>query len=188
VLLKFQSIYQAASTALPWPVTVTLPPSSARRFVVLPVLGLILVRCYVPTTVGIANSRFMGSGFHADTYPTTPSLGECFFMFVSQFSSDASYSHVLGYLGAVKCVAQTLKRLPDCGHSAIMACSIDPSTFKCKKICGVACPRAHPCPLLCSDDCGDCQFPIYRVELPCGHTPHSIPWRELFFFRLPIPF
>ena len=76
VLLKLQSVYQTASIGLPWPVAEILPPSSARRFVGLPVLGLILVRCYVPTTVGFANSQFMGSSCHADTCPT-PSLGEC---------------------------------------------------------------------------------------------------------------
>ena len=40
----------------------------------------------------------------------------------------------------------------------------------------VTCPRAHPCPLLCSDDCGDCKFPVYGVRLPCGHTAISVPW------------
>ena len=110
------------------------------------------------------------------------------FRFISQFPSEASYSHMLENLEAVKCVAQTSKRLPDCEHSATMACSRDPATFKCKEICGVTCPRAHPCPLLCSDDCGACQFPIYGVELPCGHTHDSIPWQVLFMLVAQLPF
>ena len=50
--------------------------------------------------------------------------------------------------------------------------------MKCIHPCvRVTCPRAHPCPLLCSDECGDCKFPIYDVKLPCGHIAKSVYWR-----------
>jgi hypothetical protein len=50
--------------------------------------------------------------------------------------------------------------------------------MKCDQPCvKIACPRAHPCPNLCSDPCGNCMFPVYSVKLPCGHTAKSIPWR-----------
>ncbi|KAI9445910.1 hypothetical protein H4582DRAFT_515802 [Lactarius indigo] len=52
--------------------------------------------------------------------------------------------------------------------------------MKCNQPCvRVTCPRAHPCPKLCSDDCGDCMFPMYDVELPCGHIAKSVPCHEL---------
>src|ERR1700761_7030191 len=57
--------------------------------------------------------------------------------------------------------------------------------MKCDQPCvRVTCPRAHPCPLLCSDDCGDCKFPMYDVKLPCGHTAKSVPWRVPSEFAL----
>jgi hypothetical protein len=50
--------------------------------------------------------------------------------------------------------------------------------MKCNQPCvRLGCPRAHPCPKLCSDECGDCQFPIYDVKLPCGHSPDFVPWQ-----------
>jgi hypothetical protein len=69
----------------------------------------------------------------------------------------------------------------------------DHRRMKCNELCQrVICPRAHPCPFLCSDHCGNCKFPIYEVELPCNHTAESVPWRVLsksfaHFYRL-IPF
>jgi hypothetical protein len=52
--------------------------------------------------------------------------------------------------------------------------------MKCNQPCvRVTCPRAHPCPLLCSDNCGDCHFPVYDVKLPCGHAKKSVPWQVL---------
>ena len=50
--------------------------------------------------------------------------------------------------------------------------------MKCNQPCvRITCPRAHPCPLLCSDVCGDCMFPVYGVKLPCGHIASSVPWQ-----------
>ena len=54
--------------------------------------------------------------------------------------------------------------------------------MKCDQPCmRASCPRRHPCQLLCSEDCGNCMFPIYDVKLPCGHKVRSVPWQALLF-------
>ncbi|KAH9043919.1 hypothetical protein EDB85DRAFT_732741 [Lactarius pseudohatsudake] len=71
-----------------------------------------------------------------------------------------------------------------CGHLCRSVC---PTTnqdshrrTKCNQPCvRVTCPRAHPCPKLCSDDCGNCMFPMYNVKLPCGHIVKSVPCHQL---------
>ena len=61
---------------------------------------------------------------------------------------------MLETLKAVKCVAQTSKRLPNCEHSATMACSSDPATFKCKEVCGCL---TTCCSRKCTSRCNECQ-------------------------------
>ncbi len=57
--------------------------------------------------------------------------------------------------------------------------------MKCNQPCvRVTCARAHPCPRLCFEDCGDCEFPVYGVKLPCGHVAKSVPWQVLSDFAL----
>lgn len=46
----------------------------------------------------------------------------------------------------------------------------------CPQSCRRLCTRGHPCNKQCEDSCGDCQFPIADVELPCGHRRPSVPW------------
>ena len=70
----------------------------------------------------------------------------------------------------------------------VFQCHTDTDNHKrmrCDQPCvKVTCPRAHPCPLLCSDPCGDCTFPMYGVNLPCGHTAQSVAWRVPSEFAL----
>ncbi|KAH9987465.1 AAA domain-containing protein [Russula compacta] len=70
-----------------------------------------------------------------------------------------------------------------CGHVCPSMCHADQDNhrrMKCNQRClRISCPRMHPCPLLCSDDCGDCKFPIYDVKLPCGHTAKFVPCHML---------
>ncbi|KAH8998233.1 hypothetical protein EDB86DRAFT_3234341 [Lactarius hatsudake] len=65
-----------------------------------------------------------------------------------------------------------------CGH-----CHTDQDNhrrMKCDQPCvRVTCPRAHPCPKRCSEDCGNCMFPVYNVKLPCGHITKSVPCHKL---------
>ncbi len=61
---------------------------------------------------------------------------------------------MLENLKAVKCVAQTSKRLPGCEHSATMACSRDPATVMCKEICGGS---TTCCSRRCTSRCHECQ-------------------------------
>ncbi|KAH9014346.1 hypothetical protein EDB85DRAFT_875353 [Lactarius pseudohatsudake] len=70
-----------------------------------------------------------------------------------------------------------------CGHVCPSICHTDQdyhTRTKCNRPCvRVTCPRAHPCPKLCSEDCGNCMFPIYNVRLPCGHIVKSVPCHKL---------
>ncbi|KAI0294246.1 hypothetical protein B0F90DRAFT_1758208 [Multifurca ochricompacta] len=78
------------------------------------------------------------------------------------------------------CLRQCEFRLA-CGHVCPSMCHTDRDnhlSMKCNHAClRVTCPRSHPCPLLCFQDCGECKFPVYDVKLPCGHTAKSVPWQ-----------
>ncbi|KAH9170426.1 hypothetical protein EDB89DRAFT_1304023 [Lactarius sanguifluus] len=88
--------------------------------------------------------------------------------------------HKLENLETIECFVPVSKRLPGCEHCVTMACSGDPSNLVCKEICGRhTCPRAHPCPKRCSEDCGNCMSPMYNVKLPCGHITKSVPCHKL---------
>ncbi|KAI0375984.1 hypothetical protein BV20DRAFT_31266 [Pilatotrama ljubarskyi] len=71
----------------------------------------------------------------------------------------------------------------DCGHICPSACHAAPDnhrSIRCLEPCTrTPCPRAHPCPRRCSDDCGKCEFPVYDVLLPCGHSAKKIPCHKL---------
>ncbi|KAH9934853.1 uncharacterized protein B0H18DRAFT_489837 [Fomitopsis serialis] len=55
-------------------------------------------------------------------------------------------------------------------------CSRQSFENRCMERCTrTPCPRRHPCTKRCSDDCGNCQFPIYGVKLPCGHIKDRVP-------------
>ncbi|KAH9007625.1 hypothetical protein EDB83DRAFT_2236280 [Lactarius deliciosus] len=67
-----------------------------------------------------------------------------------------------------------------CGHVCPSMCHTDLDNhrrMRCNQPCvRVTCPRAHPCPKLCFEDCGNCMFPIYNIKLPCGHIAKSVPF------------
>ncbi|KAI0338622.1 hypothetical protein BDW22DRAFT_1362689 [Trametopsis cervina] len=76
------------------------------------------------------------------------------------------------------CLLPCATQMP-CGHICPSVChdtrDNHRSTF-CHMPCSrTPCPRRHPCDRECSQDCGDCQFPMYSVRLPCGHEIDSIP-------------
>jgi hypothetical protein len=85
----------------------------------------------------------------------------------SSVPSDASSSYMLENLKTVKCVAQTSKRLPDCEHNAIMACSKDPATFTCKEVCG---GLTTCCSRKCTSRCHECQK-VTKEKAPGGSRP-----------------
>ncbi|RPD60417.1 hypothetical protein L226DRAFT_469457 [Lentinus tigrinus ALCF2SS1-7] len=70
-----------------------------------------------------------------------------------------------------------------CGHICPSAChsAIDNHrSIQCLEPCNrTPCPRKHPCQKRCSDECGDCQFPMYHVVLPCGHIGNKVPCHML---------
>ncbi|KAI0056438.1 hypothetical protein BV25DRAFT_1872764 [Artomyces pyxidatus] len=84
------------------------------------------------------------------------------------------------------CLAPCNARLP-CGHTCPSVCHADLDNHRrmpCDQACTrVPCPRGHPCPRRCCEDCGDCQFPFYDVELPCGHRAKTIPCHRLETLR-----
>lgn len=50
-------------------------------------------------------------------------------------------------------------------------------SVKCEAPCNrTPCPRRHPCSRRCSDECGECLFPMYQILLPCGHVATKVPW------------
>ncbi|KAL1734067.1 hypothetical protein EV714DRAFT_203327 [Schizophyllum commune] len=61
-----------------------------------------------------------------------------------------------------------------CGHTCQSVCHPDlemHGRMKCTMPCPrIKCPRQHPCPSECGQPCGDCEFPMYNVQLPCGHV------------------
>ena len=59
-----------------------------------------------------------------------------------------------------------------CGHVCTLKChTSDPfhRAFVCKKPCTKTCPEGHPCPKLCSDECGACMKPVEKLMPKCGH-------------------
>ncbi|PIL26781.1 hypothetical protein GSI_11117 [Ganoderma sinense ZZ0214-1] len=80
------------------------------------------------------------------------------------------------------CVLPCNARL-SCGHNCPSACHAvldNHRNTKCMEPCNrTPCPRQHPCSKRCSDDCGKCEFPMYAVLLPCGHTAPKVPCHML---------
>ncbi|KAI9456882.1 hypothetical protein HD554DRAFT_1839076 [Boletus coccyginus] len=69
-----------------------------------------------------------------------------------------------------------------CGHLCPFKCHCDDPNHvavMCTKPCRRLCPRDHPCRKDCHTPCGDCQFPVPNVQLPCGHVKDSIPCYRL---------
>ncbi|KAI5848750.1 hypothetical protein DFP73DRAFT_583390 [Morchella snyderi] len=69
------------------------------------------------------------------------------------------------------------KRLESCGHRCYSKCHSDGmhKTVSCAQPCNrlhEACQ--HPCKRLCSDDCGQCEVPVYNFRIPCGHIEKEI--------------
>ncbi|KAI0696188.1 hypothetical protein BC835DRAFT_1272285 [Cytidiella melzeri] len=76
------------------------------------------------------------------------------------------------------CLLPCATKMP-CGHICPAVChdtrDNHRSTF-CNARCNrTPCPRLHPCERRCSEDCGDCEFPMYNVRLPCGHEEAVVP-------------
>ncbi|OSX56354.1 hypothetical protein POSPLADRAFT_1037619 [Postia placenta MAD-698-R-SB12] len=65
-----------------------------------------------------------------------------------------------------------------CGHNCPSSCHAaldNHRSTKCNEACNrTPCPRGHPCSRRCWEDCGDCEFPVYGITLPCGHVKDRI--------------
>lgn len=68
--------------------------------------------------------------------------------------TDFQDSHRLDNLEGVDCDFQMEKPLPTCEHTAVMACSQDPSQYRCSTRCGLA---MTCCSKSCNAPCHVCQ-------------------------------
>ncbi|KAI6119903.1 hypothetical protein EDD16DRAFT_1579433 [Pisolithus croceorrhizus] len=69
-----------------------------------------------------------------------------------------------------------------CGHLCPFKCHPDDSNHMsvvCDRPCRRLCHRDHPCRKVCSAPCGDCNFPVPNVHLPCGHIKATVPCYQL---------
>jgi len=72
------------------------------------------------------------------------------------------------FMKCERCEALVKKKVPSCGHIQLVPCWMKPDEFKCQNKCNKTCTNGHPCPLKCSEECGDC--PETSVEIRnCGH-------------------
>ncbi|CAG8561182.1 11716_t:CDS:10, partial [Acaulospora morrowiae] len=63
-------------------------------------------------------------------------------------------------------------RALNCGHICPYKCHPDDPnhiSIFCKKECNRLHECGHPCKRLCGEKCGECNFPVGDIELPCGH-------------------
>ena len=60
------------------------------------------------------------------------------------------------------------KKLPKCGHIQPVPCWMKPDEFECRRKCEKTCTNGHPCPLKCSENCGDCMETSVAIH-SCGH-------------------
>ena len=67
------------------------------------------------------------------------------------------------------CKEKVPKTMPICGHTKIVSCYKDPSTFRCTNPCEKACKMGHKCQNLCHEPCGPCVNMVDQ-ELRCGHV------------------
>ncbi|KAI8974770.1 hypothetical protein BD414DRAFT_424028 [Trametes punicea] len=71
----------------------------------------------------------------------------------------------------------------NCGHICPSTCHAAPDehrSMRCTAPCDrTPCPRRHPCSRRCFEDCGRCEFPMYKVILPCGHVAEKVPCYKL---------
>jgi len=58
------------------------------------------------------------------------------------------------------CMIRVERKLPNCEHSGRMSCHMDPETYQCKRRCNRILPCQHPCPNLCSEECGNCPVKV----------------------------
>ena len=68
-----------------------------------------------------------------------------------------------------------------CGHVCTLKCHVcDPfhKDFACKKPCAKVCPKEHPCPKKCYEDCGPCKKLVTRPMPECGHLQEMFCYQE----------
>ena len=70
---------------------------------------------------------------------------------------------------ACKCTVQVTRSMPGCDHDQKMLCFEDPSKVSCTNPCKQSCPKGHPCPLLCHQECKPCTKIVSATMPLCKH-------------------
>ena len=156
------------------------------------------VRCYIDTTVweckapcnkmcknnhqcnkmcfetcGICKAemtKIMPKCRHAQTLPCylLPELWKC----KAPCNRECENSHACPKLCFEKCgncKVKITKTKPNCGHSQIMPCFVDPATWKCQALCGEILECGHKCQAKCSDTKHQCHVIVNTKFDKCGH-------------------
>ena len=67
------------------------------------------------------------------------------------------------------CEEIVVKKLPKCGHSAKMACGLDPNTYNCQKKCNKIMECGHTCNKKCFEECTNCNVAVIKDIPGCNH-------------------
>ena len=68
-----------------------------------------------------------------------------------------------------KCIFEVPKQIPKCGHTQMVPCYQEPSSFHCTENCEKKCEQGHPCPRKCFLPCGPCKVKVEKVPQKCNH-------------------
>lgn len=69
-----------------------------------------------------------------------------------------------------KCPVLVKKVIPQCQHTQLVPCHLDPSEFKCLEPCEKLLPCGHRCKAKCGYPCTDKCWVKINLTLQCGHT------------------
>ena len=87
--------------------------------------------------------------------------------------TDEQFSHLSTRLDKVHCTVVVTRPLPNCEHSASMACSAKPSEIRCTQICDT---ERTCCSKRCPARCGECQElskgPLLPLRTRTNHAHH----------------
>ncbi|KAJ9573480.1 hypothetical protein L9F63_009140, partial [Diploptera punctata] len=67
------------------------------------------------------------------------------------------------------CMFRVEKKLPKCGHKAMMYCSDHPSRLVCQKKCEKLLNCGHKCKNTCFQKCGGCNVLVMKTLPGCKH-------------------
>ena len=121
----------------------------------------ILVTSNAGNLVGTVNGRLLKWSCRVAT-PKITSPGRSIGL-VGLSPSDALISHISTRLEEVYCSVVVTRPLPDCEHSATMACSEEPNQVRCMQVCNT---ERTCCSKRCPARCWECKVLSKDPQLP----------------------